>query len=866
MKKRSTPNSNGIAICDSIVMSVKKKKLNNRLPLAVLLAVCGFTSVIMSFLGMFTLHYDKLFFVTAAVFISLFYIVLSLIGGRALWAYAASSLLFAFTAYKQSGNIVKGFKFVYNIIYKAAYHTDVSYYKSVEPKDEKDSVTIMMIFVVWLLAMAIYYFTICRPNPILPLLVTFPILEIGLYNGIAVPVFWGMLVIGYWLALLAMSTIDGGEYTGGVGGFVRKDDLFFPKRQMKLKVTENCGVFVVASVMLITLVSVIVLNVTNYERSDKLNQKRRDISAAFEEFSFSNLAESLARLTEAFGFDVHYESNKLGRNDNIKYNNETDLIVTFKDPCDGAVYLKEDCKSVYSDNEWDSLSSSAYDDSTFKEVSGSGFFPQDYYGEFAKKIFEFREPNIVTITPKLSDSRSFAPYGADNYGDLTYYDDVIAVCTLKENQTYTFSYASSTDVLYSVSYNYDYDSSVYNISPTYTTNSDNMVEFYPSYYDFLDSIYYDTKGVQDSERYYRAFVYNNYLQLPDSKAMDEIRKEYGDVLPSGTLLNAEQKVKTLMDIREKLNKECRYTLSPGKTPLTRDFVNYFLLENRKGYCVHYATAGVILARMSGIPARYATGYVIVGEDFRDASKNPDGSLTIDVKDNRSHAWTEVYLDGFGWVPFEFTAGFTENYINDGTNRTQTTSPTATTTTTANNYTTTTTAHSSVSVTTTTKVSTSVSATTTTPASNGSARSFRWLLKAAVILLIIALIITSFILRRVLIIRSRQRSFTQGTPREQIGSIYSYITKLLSYLKLSKDIMGYSDFADKVEVHIGGTHFDKGSFKKLMDISLSSGFSKEEPDADEIRHCRETAEAIAGNIYSRASFFSKLWLKYILVLV
>lgn len=867
MKKKSTPNSNGIAICDSIVMSVKKKKLNTRTPLAVLLAVCGFTSVIMSFLGMFTLHFDKFVFVTAAVIVSLFYITMSVIGRKALWAYAASTLVFAFAAYKNLRKIVKGFKFVYNIIYKASYHTDVNYYKSVEPKDEKTSVTVMMIFVVWLLAMAIYYFTICRPNPILPLLVTFPIIEIGLYNGIAVPVFWGMLVIGYWLALLAMSTIDGGEYTGGTGGFVRKDDLFFPKRQMKLKVTESCGVFIVASVMLITLISVAVMHLTNYERSDKLNKKRRDISAAFEQFSFSDLAASLARLSEAFGFDIHFESNKLGRNDDIKYNNETDLIVTFSDPCDGAVYLKEDCKSIYSDNEWSSLPDQEYKTSAFTDVTDTGYFPQDYYGEFAKWIFETRKPNSVTIDPKLSGSRIFAPYGAENYGDLTYYDDVIAVCTSPESQTYKFNYASSTDILHSVSYSYNsYETKQdYEIRPEYV-KYENSVEFYPSYSDFLDAIHYDTENVQYSETKYRQFVYKNYLQLPDTNAMNEIKKAYNDVLPNDPDgMSTRLKVKTLLKIREKLNSECEYTLSPGKTPLTRDFVNYFLLENKKGYCVHYATAGVILARMAGIPARYATGYVIVGEDFSNALKNLNGSLTIDVKDNRSHAWAEVYLDGFGWVPFEFTAGFTENRINDGTSPAQTTpSNKPSTTTTAANTTTTTSRASNTTTTkiiTTTAVNTAIAPTETTSSHNNI-----WVKRIALTLLIIALMIAAVIIRRVIIISSRRRSFTTGTSKERIGCIYSYITKLLAYLKLTKDKMGYSDFADKVEVHIGGTHFEKGSFRKLMDISLNSGFGQQEPAPDDIDHCRSTAETIAGNIYKRAGFFSKIWLKYILVLV
>ena len=98
---------------------------------------------------------------------------------------------------------------------------------------------------------------------------------------------------------------------------------------------------------------------------------------------------------------------------------------------------------------------------------------------------------------------------------------------------------------------------------------------------------------------------------------------------------------------EKLLSSMNYDLEPGELPnnvnTASSFLDYLLFESKKGYCVHYATAFVLLARAQGLPARFVQGYAF-------SLKNGQA----DVRSYMAHAWPEVYLDGFGWLDFEPT--------------------------------------------------------------------------------------------------------------------------------------------------------------------------------------------------------------------
>ncbi|EMY32191.1 transglutaminase, partial [Arthrobacter crystallopoietes BAB-32] len=80
------------------------------------------------------------------------------------------------------------------------------------------------------------------------------------------------------------------------------------------------------------------------------------------------------------------------------------------------------------------------------------------------------------------------------------------------------------------------------------------------------------------------------------------------------------------------------------------------LEEKAGYCVHYASTMAIMARQAGIPSRIAVGYAPGRQtgDVVDADGEELPEYEIDSRD--AHAWPELYFDDIGWVAFEPTPG------------------------------------------------------------------------------------------------------------------------------------------------------------------------------------------------------------------
>lgn len=100
-----------------------------------------------------------------------------------------------------------------------------------------------------------------------------------------------------------------------------------------------------------------------------------------------------------------------------------------------------------------------------------------------------------------------------------------------------------------------------------------------------------------------------------------------------------------------------YTLQP---PLLGEHtVDDFLFGSRRGFCEHYASAFTFLMRAAGVPARVVTGY-------QGGEVNPLGNYVI-VRQADAHAWSEVWIEGRGWLRVDPTAAVAPERVESGIN-------------------------------------------------------------------------------------------------------------------------------------------------------------------------------------------------------
>ncbi|MGJ8657373.1 MAG: transglutaminase domain-containing protein [Akkermansiaceae bacterium] len=107
-------------------------------------------------------------------------------------------------------------------------------------------------------------------------------------------------------------------------------------------------------------------------------------------------------------------------------------------------------------------------------------------------------------------------------------------------------------------------------------------------------------------------------------------------------------------LKKLINDQCSYSLTIENENGINALENFLFVE-KSGYCEFYASAAAMLCRELGIPSRIAFGWS-GGKFFQESNL-----FVFRSKD--AHAWTEIYLEGYGWVIYDTTPP-TENAITE----------------------------------------------------------------------------------------------------------------------------------------------------------------------------------------------------------
>lgn len=301
-------------------------------------------------------------------------------------------------------------------------------------------------------------------------------------------------------------------------------------------------------------------------------------------------------------------------------------------------------------------------------------------------------------------------------------------------------------------------------------------------------------------------------------------------------------ISNLLLVKQYLKTNTDYTLTPGAVPEGEDFVTHFLYENKKGFCTHYASAAVLMLRSLGIPARYVEGYMAGSTDLK-LGKYENDYLSVELTDENAHAWAEIYIHDYGWVPVEMTPGYSEGFEIKEITEKETTTPNATDTP--------------------QQPQTTTSPTTKTPVkvTLPIIKKIKAMIQKIVLVL---LVFFGIWVRRFILCQYRKHKEIQQDFGKCIIFLYKEIDRILCIKKHKKKDEELREWLqrEKEDMTEG---IAKEQWEQLLIISNRCAFSGKPPLLDDVEKAREIYHALQENSYKSSSIAKRIFYRYVRVM-
>lgn len=524
--------------------------------------------------------------------------------------------------------------------------------KILESYNPETCIIYASIFVTLIVALTLVLSVLFYTNFIAAFIITFPFFEIGMYWGILPNLFAFLAIIIFWVCVMSMQlitfTVRKGSRDNIFSFHPKSNTYYFTSSKERRFFNAQIGTYTALVCALTFSIVFAVSYYGNYNRPVFLNDYRQSLNQSIQNFSFEEMVEKIKTSAEQlFNFNKEQSygginNGHLGNVDNVAFNDVKVMEVTVNSRPQTTIYLKGFSAGNYTGNSWTDFPDSVYNEyeSLFDASQKNDIFLGNLAGEM---IVENWYPENTIPTKMITINNISANY------DVLYYPYNSSIMNLNG-----LSYVNDTSIT---------SNSRTNSMPIYFPQSiqaeawysrlgfsgqKSFSEYDPSQNEFIaDNQGFINKNsvLYDIELEYRDFVFDNYLDY-DKDLFAEICYTFENIAEYRTLSEI------ISEARQYVWKRAAYSLSPGKTPADADFIDYFLYESGLGYCSHFASAGVVIFRAAGIPAKYCEGFICTPSSF----SKEDSIYSADILDNSAHAWVEIYISGIGWVPVEMTPG------------------------------------------------------------------------------------------------------------------------------------------------------------------------------------------------------------------